>query len=149
MTTQTIDTAAGLLEPALLRCLLAIDEFHQPLPPLDPEDCDAIYPMRLTVTKHFTPEALEDLARDEGRLLALTNWALYSLMSKPFIVRYHSTNVRWRWVSPPRVMVDSSRPERIGLTWLWDVQFCAPRDTTNVYLQALQNEGPQLELFGE
>ena len=127
----------SILEPALLRSLLTIGPFETPQPPMDNEDGEASYCMRITVTKHFRPEELDAILESEGRALALTHWALYSLLSKPYIVQYHSPQVRWRWVTLPELNIDRSKDGRIGLTWGWDIQFIAPEDSPNVYLRSL------------
>ncbi|HYE78052.1 MAG TPA: hypothetical protein VEI97_08705, partial [bacterium] len=137
MTLTATPALESILEPALLRSILAIQPFETPQPPFDAEDGESPYCMRITVTKHFKPEELDGILEHEGRVLALTHWALYCLLSKPYIVQYHSPNVRWRWVTLPELQIDRTKDGRIGLTWGWDIQFVAPSDSPNVYLRSL------------
>ncbi|MEO7993475.1 MAG: hypothetical protein ABI743_03680 [bacterium] len=147
MSTASVETATGRLDAALRRCLLAIDQFGAPGPPHDLEDDDAEFRMRLTVTKHFHPDELEPVLADEGRLCALTQWALFALLAKPWIVQYHSPRVRWARLALPSVSATEDRADRVALVWSWEVRFLAPRDSGNVYLEVIEPMDPQLQLF--
>ncbi|MCG3152945.1 MAG: hypothetical protein GEEBNDBF_02250 [bacterium] len=139
--------AQDLLEAALRRCLLQFPEWQHPGLPLDPDATESCRDLELTVTRSFAPADLDTILADEVRLHGLTLWALYALLSKPYIIQFQSPGVRWRAAQLPLVTMASRHEDRVELVWHWVVQFCAPTDTDNIYLNRMAPADLQLTLF--
>lgn len=147
MSNATLMATPDLLDMALRRCLLGQAEWQQAKPPLDPAIGEECRDLELTASRSFLPRDLESIVADESRLHGLTLWALYALLSKPFIIQFQSTAVRWRSAGPPQVTLKQTRPDRVEVVWSWVVQFCAPSNTDNVYLNRMAPAVAQLTLF--